>query len=109
MTTAPAQPTSRDVLTQAEAEARAARVSQVSYDLSLGLTRGSSTYRGEVTIRFRLDGSGDTFLDFRGRTLERLEVNGQMLDAAPLWTGYRLTLPVAALAAENTVRVAYEN
>ena len=38
MTTAPAQPTSRDVLTQAEAEARAARVSQVSYELSLGLT-----------------------------------------------------------------------
>ncbi|MFN8585212.1 MAG: aminopeptidase N [Dehalococcoidia bacterium] len=104
-TTAPA----RDVLTQAEAEARAADVNGVSYELSLDLRRGAETYRGEVTIRFRFDGGSDTFLDFRGKQIERFEVNGGQLDPALLWTGYRLTIPADALARDNVVRVVYEN
>ena len=60
----------RDVLTQVEAEARAARLSQVEYDLDLSLTRGAEVYRGDVTLRFTLSGTGDLFLDFRGKAIE---------------------------------------
>jgi aminopeptidase N len=109
MTTAPAQPTARDVLTQDEAQQRVARVSAVDYTLALTLTKGAPTYRGEVTIRFHLEGAGDTFLDFRGRTIELLEVNGAAIEAGPLWSGYRLTLPGSSLAADNVVHVVYEN
>ena len=98
--------TTRDVLTQDEAIGRAARVSNVEYDLTLDLTQGSPTYRGDVTIRFRLADTASVFLDFTGKRIERLEVNGRAVEA-PVWTGYRLTLD--GLAAENTVHVVYEN
>ncbi len=109
MTTAPAQPTARDVLTQTEAEARAARVSKVEYTLALDLTRGAATYKGQVSIAFHLEGTGETFLDFRGKTISTLDVNGKLLDAGALWSGYRLMLPADALRADNTVRIEYEN
>lgn len=102
-TTGPA----RDVLTQEEAEARAARVSNVTYDVRLDLTRGAQTYRGETTIRFELTGDGATFLDFRGMRIDTLEVNG--VPVIPHWNGYRLTLPEDALRTQNVVSIAYEN
>jgi aminopeptidase N len=97
----------RDVLTESEAQGRAARVTDASYDIALDLVAGQSTYRGDVTIRFNSSGSGDLFLDFRGRELELLEVNGQRLE--PDWTGYRLTLPAEAVSGAMTVRVVYVN
>jgi aminopeptidase N len=109
LTTAPTTPAARDVLTQDEAEARAARVSDTSYELALDITRGAETYKGEVTLQFKLSATGDTFLDFRGKRIDRLEVNGETLDAGPLWNGYRLTLPGSALRESNVVRVEYEN
>ena len=109
----PAAGAARDLLTQAEAEARAARVSDVSYELALELTRGAERYRGDVTIRFRLSGEGDSFLDFRGGTIEAFEVDGAAVE--PAWTGYRLALPASALATPSgagdghVVRVRYES
>ncbi len=97
----------RDILTQSEAEGRAARIAGAAYTLDIRLTRGAPTYRGDVTIQFPLSGEGDTFLDFRGKTIERLEINGAVSE--PDWTGYRLTLPAAALREQNLVRVTYEN
>jgi aminopeptidase N len=96
-----------DVLTQAEAEARAARVSHCSYDLRIDLHRGGETYRGEVAIAFDHSGQGDLFLDARGRTIESLMVNGERLE--PRKEGHRLILPGAALRPRTTVRIAYEN
>ena len=100
-------PELRDNLTQVDAEARAARVKNCAYEISIELTRGSETYRGDVTLTFEAAGEGDLFLDFRGKTIERLDVNGQ--DVTPNWDGYRLWLPAAALKEANTVRVVYEN
>ncbi|GIW17491.1 MAG: aminopeptidase N [Tepidiforma sp.] len=100
--------TPRDVLTQAEAEARAARVSACDYVLDLDLTAGAPGYRGDATLRFDLAGEGDLFLDFRGRHIERLDVNGRVIESLR-WNGYRLWLPAEALAASNTVRIVYEN
>jgi aminopeptidase N len=97
----------RDILTQAEAAQRAARVPQAEYEVSLDLVGGQPDYRGEVVIRFELAGDGPLFLDFRGRHIERLEVNGQEL--SPDWSGYRLVLPADALGAQTTVRIAYHN
>ena len=98
----------KDVLTQVEAEARAPRVSDVAYELRLELTKGSPTYRGDLTATFACSGSGPLFLDFTGKRIERLEVNGTLVDA-PDWSGVRLTLGGALLAAATTVHVVYEN
>ncbi|MBE0608182.1 MAG: hypothetical protein IH609_02280, partial [Dehalococcoidia bacterium] len=48
----------RDNLTQADAEARAARVRHCDYTLDLQLTRGAETYRGVASLRFDATGSG---------------------------------------------------
>ena len=102
----------KDVLTQAEAEARAPRVADVAYVLRLDLTKGSPTYRGDLTATFRQTGSGPLFLDFTGHRIERLEVNGVEV-ASPDWSGVRLTLDGALLASaaggQTTVHVVYEN
>ncbi len=101
-------PTTRDVLTQTEAEARAARVSKVAYAIALDLTRGASTYRGDVAITFQATGSEPLFLDFTGKRIDLLEVNGVAVPE-PEWTGYRLTIDGASLRPDNAVRVVYEN
>ena len=97
----------RDVLTQAEAAQRAERVSDVHYSVALDLVGGHSTYGGDVSVRFRASGEGPLFLDFRGRTIERMEVNGAEVE--PEWTGYRLTLPAQLVADQMVVRVIYVN
>ena len=97
----------RDVLTELEAVGRAERVSDVTYDIALDLVATQSTYRGDVTVHLRATGEGPLFLDFRGRTIERLEVNGRALE--PDWNGYRLILPADAVSDEMTVRVVYVN
>jgi aminopeptidase N len=99
----------RDVLTHAEAAGRAARVGRADYDISLELAAGVATYHGDVSISFALSSEGEDplFLDFRGRTIELLEVNGHA--AEPEWTGYRLTLPAELLRDDNVVHVRYVN
>ena len=99
--------TVRDVLTQAEAEARAALVSNARYTLDISLMGGAETYRGDVTVTFDLATVADTFFDFRGKTIELFEVNGQQL--RPSHNGYRLTLSASALKTGNTVHIVYEN
>jgi aminopeptidase N len=107
LTNTPATDTERDVLTQADAEARAARISNVSYTIKLDILKRSPSYRGEASIRFAARGEGDTFLDFRGKSIEVLEVNGAKVE--PHWTGFRLVLSGSLLQPENIVRVVYEN
>ena len=98
----------KDVLTQVEAESRAPRVSDVAYELRLDLTRGAATYRGDLTATFGCTGNDPLFLDFTGKRIERLEVNGAPVDA-PDWSGVRLTIDGALLGAQTTVHVVYEN
>ena len=105
--TLPGQASARDVLTESEATARAARVSQVAYSITLDLVAGQSTYRGDVTIRLAATGNEPLFLDFRGRTIELLEVNGERIE--PDWTGYRLTLPGNVVSGQMAVHVVYVN
>ena len=97
----------RDILTQREAEARAARVSNCRYELAFDLEAGAPVYRGALTLTFDQRGADDLMLNFRGKRIDRLELNGEAV--AFDWTGRRLTLPGAALAPSNALRVEYEN
>lgn len=98
----------RDVLTRTDAEARAARVHDVSYELELELHQGRPEYRGRARISFRADGPEDLFLDFRGRDVERIELDGEPI--TPQRTPYRLTLPGRALrAGRSELLVEYTN
>ena len=97
----------RDILTQREAEARAARVSNCRYELAFDLEAGAPVYRGALTLTFDQRGADDLMLNFRGKRIERLDLNGEAV--AFDWTGRRLTLPGAALAPSNALRVEYEN
>jgi aminopeptidase N len=97
----------RDVLNQQDAADRAARVHEATYDIKLDVEAGKASYRGEVTIRFAAQGEGPLFLDFRGKAIDLLEINGS--ETQPDWTGYRLTLPGWQVTSDMTVRVVYEN
>ncbi|MBA2254715.1 MAG: aminopeptidase N, partial [Chloroflexi bacterium] len=90
----------RDVLTRGEAEARAARVRDVEYVLDLDLRAQQTEYRGIARIAFSATGSDDLFLDFRGRHISRLEIDGETLD--PERTPYRLLIPGARLRGPRT-------
>lgn len=101
------QAAARDVLTESEATERATRVSDVAYTIVLDLVAGQSTYRGDVTITLKARGDGPLFLDFRGKSIETLEVNGRAVEGE--FTGYRLTLPADAVGGDMTIHIAYVN
>ena len=98
----------RDVLTRDEAAVRSARVGPIAYDLALDLTAEQTTYRGNVRITFPVRGWEDLFLDFRGGTIESLQVNGTPVDR-PERPGARIVLPGRLLAPETSVHVVYVN
>ncbi len=98
----------RDVLTRAEAEARAARVSDVAYELSLTLPAGELEYRGETTITFSVSALDDPlFIDYKGQRITRLVINGN--DADVDLRDNRLWLPADRLEGRNRVTISYEN
>lgn len=97
----------RDILTESEASARAERISNARYELALDLTKGAPTYGGALTLTFDQTREGDLTLNFRGKRIDVLELNGEAVDFQ--WLGRKLTLPGAALAAANTLRIDYEN
>ena len=98
----------RDVLTRDEAVDRATRVGAIAYDLALSLTADDTTYRGDASLAFAVRGTDDLFLDFRGGTIERLEVNGTLVER-PDRPGARIVLPGALLVPDTRVRVVYAN
>ncbi|HCC61967.1 MAG TPA: aminopeptidase N, partial [Pseudomonas sp.] len=97
----------RDVLFRAEAEERAARVHDVSYELHLVLTEGRETYAGRAVIEFHLDTRDEPlFMDFTGGP-RALQVNGT--DLEPDHRDHRLWLPAEHLRMHNRVVIEYEN
>jgi aminopeptidase N len=93
-------------LSQADAAARSARVSNVSYALDFQLT-GEPTFAATDTLAFDLaDAAAPLTVDLDKATITRLVVNGKAL--APAYNGFFITLPASALrAGRNTVTVAY--
>ncbi len=97
-------------LTRDEAVARAGRVSEVAYVLSLVLTEKSSSYRAKVLLDFVVAKGGEGLdLDFSGRKLERVLVNRTEVPQGSGRQG-RITLPGSLLrTGSNTVEIEYEN
>jgi len=95
------------VLTMLEARARAARVSDVAYDLTFSLDDESPEYSGSVAATFMLtDAETDLTLDFLDGTVVSIDVNGRAVDTR--YNGFFLTLPAAALqAGRNRAQVRF--
>jgi aminopeptidase N len=75
-------------LTLAEARARAAQLSDVSYDVEIDLTDQAS-FRSRVTVRFSSSGP-DTFLELHRGQDVRVTVNGAAVE--PAYDGARIEL-----------------
>jgi aminopeptidase N len=108
--TAPAAPAARAdnaYLSQADAAARSARVSNVDYQLDFTLT-GRETFSGTTTLTFDLkDANGPLTVDLDKATIKSLTVNGKTV--APQYNGWFITLaPQDLVKGRNTVVVAYE-
>ncbi|MFK5633130.1 aminopeptidase N [Ornithinimicrobium sp. LYQ103] len=91
-------------LTRDEATQRSQLVATRSYDVALDLTAGPETFRTTTTVRFSCTEPGaQTWIDFVGRSVSSLVLNGEDLDPATHWADGRITLP--GLAAENELTV----
>ncbi|MGH2728247.1 MAG: aminopeptidase N, partial [Actinomycetota bacterium] len=94
-------------LTREEAARRASVVTEPVYDVSLDFDRGPDRFGIEATIRFRSPEPGAaTFLEFIAPAVGEIELNGERLDPAELFDGYRITLH--AVDADNELRIAAE-
>jgi aminopeptidase N len=104
---APAARAENAFLSQADAAARAARVSNVDYQLDFTLT-GKETFSGTTTLTFDLkDADSPLTVDLDKATIKSLTVNGKAV--SPQYNGWFITLPAQSLAkGRNTVVVAYE-
>ncbi len=79
------------------ARLRAATLSDISYDLRLDVTARDSAV-GHVRIAFTRTGSHDLVVDFRGRSLGTVRLNGRDLSANEFqYNGAHLLLPARAL------------
>lgn len=87
------------------AEHRAARVSDVRYDLALDVTAADSA-SGRMTARFTLRTPGDLVFDFRGRSLRRVRVNGLASPETEV-TPHHIRIPARALVVGSN-RVDFE-
>lgn len=106
-----ASPPERDALTETEARERAAAVSAVHYEISLDLGDGTGDYSGRARIRFACPRPGPgpgLFLDFTGRDVDLLRVNGAAADAAAR-TRHRIPIEASLLRGENVVEVSWRN
>jgi aminopeptidase N len=91
-------------LTRIEAEARAAIVGDVTYEVTLDLTTADRTFATTSTIRFTCTTPGaSTFVDFVGESVGSVTLNGTPLDPTEQYADSRITLP--GLAADNVVTI----
>jgi aminopeptidase N len=96
-----------DRLSEAEAIARKARVSNISYVLDIDLVSLVDSYQGRVTTNFTLtENDRPLNIDFTGGGVNGLVVNGEILE--PDYNGYFVTLsPTALVAGRNEVLIEY--
>lgn len=98
-----------DQLSQAEAIARKARVSDISYVMDIDLVSLTDSYQGSVTTNFTLtDIDRPLEIDFTGGSVNGIIVNGEALE--PNYNGYFVTLPPASLlSGRNEVLIEYSH
>ncbi|MFQ6372743.1 aminopeptidase N [Shewanella sp. YIC-542] len=93
-------------LTQAQAQARAARVSDVRYQMNMQLD-GSERFSNQTTISFQLtDTERPLTLDISQAHIQRLEINGHLL--YPNYNGHYLTLnPKLLQTGSNLINISF--
>jgi aminopeptidase N len=90
-------------LTRDEARERAALLTVASYDVTLDLTTGSTTFASTTVVRFSASEGAGTFIDLIAPTVRSVTLNGRELDPAEVFADSRIALD--GLAAENELRV----
>ena len=97
-----------DNLTRAEAEARAARLSVLSYAVALDLTGDGDTFASSTTVRFQCTEAGtDTFVDLDAAAVRQLTLNGQPVPPAAFDSDHS-RIHLSGLAADNVLTVVAE-
>jgi len=98
-----------DQLSQSEAIARKARVSDISYVMDIDLVSLDDAYQGSVTSQFNLtDRESSLEIDFTGGSVNTVVANGETLE--PDYNGFFVTLPRSALlAGRNEVTINYSH
>ncbi|MCR6646954.1 MAG: aminopeptidase N [Cellulomonas sp.] len=90
-------------LTRAEARDRAATVTTHTYDVTLDLTTGPTTFSSRTVLRFSAIPGSSTFVDLIAPTVHEITLNGSALDPAQVFAESRIQLD--GLAAENELVV----
>jgi len=90
-------------LTRIEAQERAALVTVTSYDVTLDLTTGPTTFASTTTVVFSAVAGSSTFIDAITESVHSVTLNGATLDPAVVSDGIRIQLD--GLAAENVLTV----
>ena len=77
-----------------EAFKRSSEVQDVFYKLAYALNRGGDTFEGQVIINFSLTSEGknsdDIFVDYRGKSLHTLEINGTTITQGEPFHDHRI-------------------
>ncbi len=90
-------------LTRIEAIDRAAIVAVDSYDITLDLTTGPTTFGSQTIIAFSATPGASTFVDLIAPTVRSIVLNGREIDPATAFADSRITLD--GLAEQNTLTV----
>lgn len=90
-------------LTRIEAQERAALVTVTSYDVTLDLTTGPTTFASTTTVAFSATAGSSTFIDAITENVHSVTLNGAELDPAAVSDGIRIQLD--NLAADNVLTV----
>ncbi|MET0789765.1 MAG: aminopeptidase N [Cellulomonas sp.] len=90
-------------LTRAEARERAAVVRTESYEVTLDLTTGPTTFASRTVARFAATPGASTFIDLIAPTVHEVTLNGRALDVADVVADSRIRLD--DLAASNELVV----
>ncbi len=91
-------------ITRAQTRERARLLSEVSYDITLDLTRGDKVFGSTSLITFSCAEPGAaTYADLVASAVHEITLNGVALEPAAVWADGRIELP--GVAARNELRV----
>ena len=79
-------------LTRDEAMQRSRQIATHSYEVATDVTDGPNTFATSSRVRFTCHEAGDSFIDFIGESVRRVELDGQPLDTGA-FDGARIALP----------------
>jgi hypothetical protein len=98
-------------LTRAEANARFEIVQDVSYTLALALCKGGVSYQGSVKIEFTCNLAKNLFVDYTGKSISLLKVNGTQVTDEEVFRGHRINIKASLLLPnqQNCIEVNFES